>query len=29
MSGAVDLYNNVYGDFGSRAEATVRHRRLW
>ena len=21
----VDLYNNVYGDFGSRAEATVRH----
>ena len=24
MSGAVDLYNNVYGDFGSRAEATVR-----
>src|SRR5918993_298896 len=25
MSGAVDLYNNVYGDFASRAEATVRH----
>ena len=25
MSGAVDLYDNVYGDFGSRAEATVRH----
>ena len=25
MSGAVDLYDNVYGDFGSRAEAAVRH----
>lgn len=25
MSEAVDLYNNVYGDFGSRAEAAVRH----
>ena len=24
MSEAVDLYNNVYGDFGSRAEAAVR-----
>jgi cyclopropane fatty-acyl-phospholipid synthase-like methyltransferase len=25
MSEAVDLYNNIYGDFGSRAEAAVRH----
>jgi SAM-dependent methyltransferase len=25
MSEQVDLYNNVYGDFGSTAEATVRH----
>jgi SAM-dependent methyltransferase len=25
MSKAVDLYNNVYADFGSRAEAAVRH----
>ena len=25
MSEAVDLYNNVYADFGSRAEAAVRH----
>ena len=24
MSETVDLYNNVYGDFGSRAEAAVR-----
>ena len=25
MAETVDLYNNVYGDFGSRAEAAVRH----
>ncbi len=25
MSEQVDLYNNVYGDFGSTAEAMVRH----
>ena len=25
MSEAVDLYNNIYADFGSRAEAAVRH----
>src|SRR5262245_41437852 len=26
MPDAVDLYNNIYGDFGSRAEAAVRRR---